>query len=327
MVTEANSNKIAFTDLLQKQHPEIAEAIVKKCTQRGIEVIIIKGANDLWCRDFMPVQIAANKFVQFVYDPSYYHHKDYRHLQTDINKLNYAPAGEIIESDIILDGGNISHFNKTALVSDRIFKDNPRYNKGEIIKQLTDLLQLNKLVIIPSVPYDITGHSDGMVKFINEDTIFLNDFSSVCSTTYWRKLTKALQGFNIVLMPNEFQRNKLNDDATRDYINMIVIQDLICLWVFNRQCSLSTGSIRISRAHYHTHPFLSLTVDALPWEWPMYGEADIWSFCISPEKLLLIGDRYNPGIWFYTTEAIPYYKLNLFECIEDVYTWGTQTYP
>ena len=172
MVTEANSNKIAITDLLQKYHPEIADAIINKYTERSIEVIIITGANDLWCRDFMPIQIAANKFVQFVYDPTYYHHKDYRHLQTDINKLSYVPAGEIIKSDIVLDGGNINHFKKTAIVSDRIFKDNPGYEKVELINELTNLLELNKLVIIPSVPYDITGHSDGMVKFINEDTLF-----------------------------------------------------------------------------------------------------------------------------------------------------------
>lgn len=81
MVTEASSNKIAITDLLQKHHPEIADAIVSNCAERDIKVIIIKGANDLWCRDFMPVQITTNKFVQFVYDPEYYHHKDYRHLQ------------------------------------------------------------------------------------------------------------------------------------------------------------------------------------------------------------------------------------------------------
>ena len=261
MVTEANSNKIAITDLLQKQHPEIADAIINKCTQRGIEVIIIKSAGDLWCRDFMPIQVAANKFVQFVFDPSYYHHKDYRHLQTDINKLNYAPAGEIIKSNIVLDGGNISHFNKTAIVSDRIFTANPGYEKGELIKQLTDLLQLNKLVIISSVPYDITGHSDGMVKFINEDTIFLNDFSSICSKTYWRKLSKSLNGFNIVLMPNEFHRNKLSDDATGDYINMIMIQDLIFLSAYGYPTD--ERALELVKSHFPTQTVFQLKTNSL----------------------------------------------------------------
>lgn len=209
----------------------------------------------------MPIQIAANKFVQFVYDPTYYDHKDYRHLQTDINKLNYSPAGEIIKSNIILDGGNITHFNKSTIVSDRIFKDNPGYDKGELIKQLTELLQLNKLVIIPSVPYDITGHSDGMVKFINEDTIFLNDFSSLCSKTYWRKLTKAVQGFNIVLMPNGFHMNKLNDDATGDYINMIVIQDLIFLSAYGYPTDeIALGLVQ---SVFPTHTIISLRANSL----------------------------------------------------------------
>ena len=261
MVTEANSNKIAITDLLRKQHPKIADAIISKCTQGGIEVIIIKGACDLWCRDFMPAQIAVNKFVQFVYDPTYYHHKDYRHLQTDINKLNYSPTGEIIKSNIVLDGGNITPFKKTAIISDRIFKDNPGYEKVELINELTNLLELNKLVIIPSVPYDITGHSDGMVKFINEDTLFLNDFSSVCSTTYWRKLTKALQGFNIVLMPNEFHRNKLSDDATGDYINMIMIQDLIFLSAYGYPTD--ERALELVKSHFPTHTIFQLKTNTL----------------------------------------------------------------
>lgn len=261
MVTEANSNKVAITDLLQKHHPEIADAIINKCTEWGMEVIIIKGAKDFWCRDFMPIQIAANKFVQFVYDPTYYHHIDYRHLQTDINELKYAPAGEIIKSNIILDGGNITHFNKTAILSDRIFKDNPAYEKGELIKHLTDLLELKKLVIIPSVPYDITGHSDGMIKFINEDTIFLNDFSSVCSTTYWRKLNKALNGFNIVLMPNEFHRNTLPDDATGDYINMIVIKDLIFLSTYGY--STDDVALKLVQSEFPSHSIIQLITNTL----------------------------------------------------------------
>ena len=72
--------------------------------------------------------------------------------------------------------------------------------------------------------------------------------------------------------------------------------------------------------------FFSLTVEDLPWGYINPGQADIWTFCISHEKL--IADKYGPsGKWFYTKETIPYYKLYLQEYIPDVHTWGMQTSP
>ena len=186
-------------------------------------------ANDYWCRDFMPLQINKNKFVQFVYDPSYYKHKKYRHIKTDVKKLNNSLTGKIIFSDIVLDGGNICFYNHTAIISEKVFRDNPLYPRQKLLNELTNHLELDKIVIVPTVPYNVTGHSDGMVKFINEDTIFLNDFSKICSNTYLKKLHKALKDFNVVPMTNEFHRNKLKDDATGDYINMIVVKELIFL--------------------------------------------------------------------------------------------------
>ena len=229
MVNESESNKLLITDLLLNHHPIIANTIIDICYQRRIEVKIIKGVSDFWCRDFLPLQITKNKFVQFVYDPSYYKSEKYSHLKTDIKALNHSVAGEIIFSDIKFDGGNISYYNNTAIISEKVFRDNPLYTKTKLTSELINILELDKIVFIPTAPYDITGHSDGMVKFINEDTIFLNDFTKICSSTYLNKLHKALKSFNIVPMSNEFHRNKLKDDATGDYINMVVVKELVFL--------------------------------------------------------------------------------------------------
>ena len=229
MVNELKSNKLFITDLLLNHHPIIANTIIDICYKHEIEIRIIKGANDFWCRDFMPLQTSKKKFVQFVYDPSYYKSKKYSHLKTNIEALNYSLAGKIIYSGIKLDGGNICYYNSTAIISEKVFRDNPLYTKAKLTSELINILELDKIIFIPTVPYDITGHSDGMVKFINEDTIFLNDFSKACSNTYLKKLHKALNGFNVLPMTNEFHRNKLKDDATGDYINMIVVKELIFL--------------------------------------------------------------------------------------------------
>lgn len=261
MVNESETNKLFITDLLLNHHPTIAKTIIETCCMHNTEVSIINHANDYWCRDFMPLQINKNKFVQFVYDPSYYKHKKYRHLKTDVEEHNNSLAGEIIFSDIVLDGGNICFYNHTAIISEKVFIDNPLYPKQTLIHELTNHLELDKIVFVPTVPYDITGHSDGMVKFINEDTIFLNDFSKICSKPYLNKLHRALKGFNVVPMTNELHKNKLKDDATGDYINMIVVKDLIFLSAYGN--TSDEVAFRTVEAAFPSHDIKQIKTNAL----------------------------------------------------------------
>lgn len=277
MVNDSDSNKLFITDLLLNHHPAIAKTIIATCCLHGIEVGTVNHANDYWCRDFMPLQINKNKFVQFVYDPSYYKHKKYRHLKTDVAELNYSLAGEIIFSDIVLDGGNVCSYNDTAIISEKVLRDNPLYSRTKLTSALSNLLELDKIVFIPTVPYDVTGHADGMVKFINEDTIFLNDFSKTCSHSYLKKLHKAIKGFNVVSMTNEFHRNKSKDDATGDYINMIVVKELIFLSSYGYPSD--ELALRTVQAAYTTHTIIQVKTNDLAEKggilhcatWSLYG--------------------------------------------------------
>ena len=232
MVTEESCNTLVITNLFRQQHPEIVKQIEDTCLNHSIDLITIDGANDLWCRDFMPVQVQPDRFVQFDFDPSYYRHPKYEHLKTDVRNVHLKLHGQIVKSDIILDGGNVCYSKKKVIITDKIFKDNPSKNKSDLVEQLYTLFDA-EIIIIPAVPYDITGHADGIVRFIDEETIFLNDFRHGCSESYCNKLFKSLQDLNIVLLPNDFHLNKITDDATGDYLNMVVIRDIVFIPKYN----------------------------------------------------------------------------------------------
>jgi agmatine/peptidylarginine deiminase len=59
----------------------------------------------------------------------------------------------------------------------------------------------------------------------------------------WEKLLKALKGFNIILLPNDLHKNKITDDATGDYINIILVKDL----TFVPNYGTSTDDLAINR--------------------------------------------------------------------------------
>ena len=234
MVNEILCNELAVTDLLLRDHSIIADSIIANCTSKGIWIQIIKGASDYWCRDFMPVQVNRAKFVQFVFDPPYYKHKCYQHLKTDISQLTNYPDQNVVRNPIVLDGGNLTFYDNKVIITDRVFKDNPTHQRTDLLDNLMELLEADEFRIIPALPYDITGHADGMVKLISRDTVLLNDFRLITGKSYWNRLLKALCGFNIILLPNDLHLNQNTDDATGDYMNMIGIQDLAFVPIYRR---------------------------------------------------------------------------------------------
>ncbi len=80
------------------------------------------------------------------------------------------------KSKLIVDGGNIVRTSDKVIMCDKVFHENKDIPEKTLIKQLKDLFQVDKLVFIPWDTDDFTGHADGMVRFIDNDTVLINDY-------------------------------------------------------------------------------------------------------------------------------------------------------
>ena len=78
-------------------------------------------------------------------------------------------------SDINLDGGNVvfSPSRNQAIISDRVFSENPFCDNATLVRELESLLEA-RVIIIPSLKSDMTGHADGMARFVDENTVIGN---------------------------------------------------------------------------------------------------------------------------------------------------------
>jgi len=186
--------------------PESAEDLFTKLDDNEIPYAFIENTSDIWARDYMPVEINTGAYVSFRYDPSYLDKEprkktnyrkdissqlplpevDYSEIkdlcEEDYDKATYPP--KVIYSDINLDGGNVefSPSKNKVIISRRVYLENPSRDKNEIVKELERLLKA-EVIIIPSYDekdeydeyIDMTGHADGMVRFVDEDTVVGND--------------------------------------------------------------------------------------------------------------------------------------------------------
>lgn len=122
----------------------------------------------------MPVKTKSGKYVSFRYEPSYL--ADDPQLRTNF-KTDIAPhfVLPVTYLNINLDGGNVvfSPSKTKAVITDRVFLENPEYDKNTLLLELEKLLEAS-LIIIPSLKSDMTGHADGMVRLVGENTAIVN---------------------------------------------------------------------------------------------------------------------------------------------------------
>lgn len=71
MITENQTNFLYLADTLPKMYPDFYERFEKVLRNCNIEKALLPKTKDVWAVDYMPIQTAADRFVRFIYNPSY----------------------------------------------------------------------------------------------------------------------------------------------------------------------------------------------------------------------------------------------------------------
>jgi agmatine deiminase len=229
MITDRQTNAVSFSARLREYRP-FWSALSGILREHGVPFGTLENTRDIWARDFMPVQVAPDRFVQFTFRPKYYREECYQHLQTDPGEVSPYPEG-VEACDIVLDGGNLVKWHDKVICTENLFEWNKQWmSRQEVLDGLRRVLGIGEVIVIPRLPYDITGHSDGMLRFVDEKTLLINDFSAVENRKVIQKIHDILKahGFDLITLPWPVWGNKGVDDRG-DYINFLEMEGLIVL--------------------------------------------------------------------------------------------------
>lgn len=227
---------VYLSELLKERFPDCFYRLTSILEKHNVEYRLLKGTKDIWCRDYMPIQTESGKLIQFRYDPSYLKgKKEWEDSRSDVREVCRQNGFEPVFSTINLDGGNVLLCSGRAIVSDRIFSENPEYNdKEQLIRELSDLLEA-EIIVIPAQKGDYTGHADGMVRFVNHDTILGNNRSEEYKN-WSNRIEKVLKDKNIKYIDVPFfygyKDSKHPENAIGIYVNYLEVGNLIVLPVF-----------------------------------------------------------------------------------------------
>lgn len=227
---------VYLSEILKKKYPDTCNKLISILEKHNVEYSFLKATKDIWCRDYMPVQTPSGKLIQFTYDPSYLRgNKEWEDSRSDVKEVCRLNNIEVLFSDINLDGGNVLICDGRAIISDRIFSENPNRDKDELVMELSKLLDC-EIIIIPAENDDMTGHADGMVRFVNKNTILGNNLEE--EYKYWREgMQKVIDKYNLkyINMPFFLPKDSKHPlSAVGIYVNYLEVNNLIVLPVFGR---------------------------------------------------------------------------------------------
>jgi len=234
MITDDQADFLYLADLLPVKYPGFYKSLEEVLRSLYVPFALLPDTRDIWARDYMPVQLDEDRFLQFTYNPVYLRgEKKYQLTISDPEMICRKINIQSRKSAILLDGGNVIKGQDCAIITDRVFSENPGIGQKELIGQLEALLEVSKIIIIPVDPHDFTGHADGMVRFLNKTTVLINDYSRE-KKPFSDKIRKALQeaGLTCIEIPYNPYINKKFKEANGTYINFLQIKEVIILPVF-----------------------------------------------------------------------------------------------
>jgi agmatine deiminase len=235
MVIDSETNTLYLADCLPKKYLAFFiefDSALKAC---NIEYNWLSGTKDVWARDYMPVQVEEGKFIQFTYLPEYLSNSKsgLKSISDSAMICEAIGISRVIKSGILIDGGNVIKSKRSAILTDRIFKENPEVEERNLIRDLESLLEVERVIIIPSDPHDFTGHADGMVRFLDERTVLINRYDKN-EDKFQVSLRMALHnaGLDWEEIPYSPYNNKPNSSACGVYINYLQMPGVVFVPIF-----------------------------------------------------------------------------------------------
>lgn len=226
---------VYLSAILAKQYAETCKRLTDILNKYNIPFAFLEGTKDIWCRDYMPLQTPSGKLIQFKYDPSYLRAPEYSDSRSDVRHVDKVNGINPIFSGINLDGGNVVMLGNKAIITDRIFSENPDWDKEKLFNELSTLLEC-EIIIIPAYKpeYDYTGHADGMIRFVDSNTVLVNNLDQ--DLKYMKvAISKALEKANLNYINFPWFEHKIkgnNEHAIGIYLNYLEVGNLIVMPVF-----------------------------------------------------------------------------------------------
>ena len=182
------TNFVYISDKLKEFYPRTYSRLTKLFDDMEIEWGEIEGTKDIWIRDYMPIQISAESFVVYNYNPDYLKDSGVEYI-TD----SQAIANRVLKHcnkehyDIMLDGGNVVTCAGHMVLTDKVFTENGRKKYDPEFCNYISAVLNSEVIFLPwhcenpnDPNADVYGHADGFIHWTGDNRVLMSNHRDYC---------------------------------------------------------------------------------------------------------------------------------------------------
>lgn len=233
-ITDDKTDFVFVSSLIDKTSGDLdsitSKELLKKLKDLFPSLELLYNTRDVWCRDYMPVQLTEDIYLSYIYKPDYL--QKYPNCVTNwrINKVktkNYVVGNKlktVVEIPLILDGGNIIkavvNEEPAILMCDKVLVEN-NIDKEEFLEWWRNWWDKNfsgtkmGCYLIPweGKKDNPIGHADGIIRYMGDGNFLFTNYHDLD-----RAFAKT-HGIRYDDKSNEnYSNNIINALTTREYI-------------------------------------------------------------------------------------------------------------
>ena len=230
MITDNLTTRVYFSSILPEKCSVLNAHIIEALQKQGIPYAYLSETKDIWCRDFMPIQIEEDRFVFYKYTPDYLQDKIGLRLQTNPIDVFQAESNQLqpiqkksFSLDLVLDGGNVVKCGNKIVMTDKVFVENKDKSATEVQRLLEEAFRC-EIVFLPWDKRERYGHSDGIIHYLGDNRVLMTnypDFDQELAHDYLRILEKH---FDVIIL--KYNVN-ITDKYSWSYINFLQVGHLV----------------------------------------------------------------------------------------------------
>ncbi|WP_304203004.1 agmatine deiminase family protein [Phocaeicola plebeius] len=226
MIPDYGCNAVYFSEWLKKDYSDIYKGLARILNKHNVAYDIIPNTKDVWCRDYMPLQLDKERYLCYEYKPDYLMNSaSNRKYITDSLNVCRDMQLNIKETPLIMDGGNVVKVGNKAIMTEKVFVENPSMDEDSLKKQLEKQMEC-EVVFIPWDRNEKYGHSDGIIKPISDNAILMTNYHDF-DREYTNEVVKRLSSkFEIETLSYKVRKTAPESWA---YINFLTVGKLIVL--------------------------------------------------------------------------------------------------
>jgi len=226
MITGFQTNTVFFAGLLPEQCPVMYGRMQEILDDNGIDYRLLSTTNDIWCRDYMPIQAADKHFIFYKYNPDYLQTPYWRRTITDVSHIENIDClrqEKVTDLDLVLDGGNVVKCDDKIIMTEKVFVENKGKDRKQVIGMLEKAFEC-EIIFLPWDREEKYGHSDGIVHYVGNNRVLMtnyDDFDPDLARDFMDILGKHL---DVIPLTYDVKRKHKRSWA---YINYLQVGDVV----------------------------------------------------------------------------------------------------